>query len=412
MRQWQFGAEESWTGGPRGGNGSGLGVWNTRITTATRIRKAGGTTMGLASWEFGGTCVWTYNTTLLEVFERACVLPDIGTVYVEVRDTTNTAVARVTWDTSTTKFSLSVRGVTVWTSTNNYPASVANGFYRIELHVVFGGAAAGNVQVRIDGGTESYSSGLATNSSGTGLLYRAYNTQVNGAGAYWDDMACNDTFTALEYDGGSGTTPAAGDTVTDGGAKSATVKYVFGDAVRGIMAIENSGAAFANNDALQIGATWTGSANGAENTDNTSWVGNGYIVALRPNANGTTTQLTNSAGTMVNNYSYVDDNSTTDYVEGAADGLYDTYGIEDLPSSTNLINSLWVLSATSKTDATVTGMAPTFRISAADYEWYTQIAPDSFGNPQWWPTIQNPATLGAWSVATIDAMEAGPKVKA
>lgn len=69
-------------------------------------------------------------------------------------------------------------------------------------------------------------------------------------------------------------------------------------------------------------------AGGADN----SWLGEEHIEALIPNANGDVNSWTNSAGTKVNNWSYVDErppNSDADYVKSVTATEQDMYNMTD-----------------------------------------------------------------------------------
>ena len=47
--------------------------------------------------------------------------------------------------------------------------------------------------------------------------------------------------------------------------------------------------------------------NDTNGSEDNSWCGDGHIIAIKPNANGDQSDLTNSGGDSVNNYTYVDD---------------------------------------------------------------------------------------------------------
>lgn len=66
-------------------------------------------------------------------------------------------------------------------------------------------------------------------------------------------------------------------------------------------------------------------------TVNNNFLGDCYVRTMLPIGNGASSQFTNSAGTSVNNFSYVDeqDSSSVDYVSATATGLEDLYTILD-----------------------------------------------------------------------------------
>lgn len=77
--------------------------------------------------------------------------------------------------------------------------------------------------------------------------------------------------------------------------------------------------------------------NGDGKGDN-SWCGDGHIIALTPNGNGTTNQWTGSDGNSTDNYLLVDErpaNNDTDYVEDSTTGNRDMYAMSDFDASGN-----------------------------------------------------------------------------
>lgn len=66
-------------------------------------------------------------------------------------------------------------------------------------------------------------------------------------------------------------------------------------------------------------------------TVNNTFLGDCYVRTMLPINNGASSQFTNSAGTSVNNYSYVDEqnSSSVDYVGATTAGLEDLYAILD-----------------------------------------------------------------------------------
>jgi hypothetical protein len=64
-----------------------------------------------------------------------------------------------------------------------------------------------------------------------------------------------------------------------------------------------------------------------------SWIGDGHVIALVPNANGDANQWTGSDGDTTNNYQLIDEapsNSDTDFIVDSTSGHKDLYGIPDM----------------------------------------------------------------------------------
>lgn len=299
------------------------------------------------------------------------------------------------------------------------PAYVVSTYQRLELYSKIGASAAGNLEFKVDGVSYGTSS-VATNGA-VAAVDCLLQLTANGFGdVYTDDIAINSPDTVLFWDGAAGTTPTAGQTVTSG-AKTATILYVNAAAARsgvaagvtGYLIIANTGTTFADNDALAVAAAgWTANANGAELAPNVSWCGEGFIRLLLPSASGTTSGLTNSAGTSVNNYTYVDDLETTaDYVQGATAGLFDTYNFTDLDTTQYaVINSMMTCFHQVKTDDVVPTISAEFRIGVTNYA--DAVTLNATAASQWVSNFvyQNPGTLAAWTIAGLNGAEAGPRV--
>lgn len=152
----------------------------------------------------------------------------------------------------------------------------------------------------------------------------------------------------------------------------------------------------------------------AGTTDN-SWCGDGHIVALLPNANGDLSQLTNTAGTSVNNYTYVDErphNSDTDYVEGSVVDNKDLYNYAATGlAATAVILRVWAESRSKDTVATGGLIALVIKTNSTEYTGSDTILSTSYTQVKGPEYTLNPNTTTAWSISDLDAIQAGPKTR-
>jgi hypothetical protein len=145
-----------------------------------------------------------------------------------------------------------------------------------------------------------------------------------------------------------------------------------------------------------------------------SWCGDGYVVALKPNAIGDVTGLTNSAGTTDANYTFVDDipsDGDTTYVYSSTTDLYDLYNLTatSLPANT-VVTRVWGEARGKDPDAgnvaIVMQAYPTTDLweSTADSltTAYAQVLGDYY--------TQNPATTDTWASTDLDNLQIGVKI--
>lgn len=150
--------------------------------------------------------------------------------------------------------------------------------------------------------------------------------------------------------------------------------------------------------------------NGAGSVNNDR-LGDIKIETLFPSGAGSTTGLTPSSS--VANYTTVDDvaPNTTDYNSSVTDGAYDTYALSDLVTVAGTIFGVVVHAYAAKSDAGVKGGAIVVRSGGADYEKTDN--PLGTGYQYYREIIEvDPATSSAWTVAAVNSLEAGFKVKA
>lgn len=147
---------------------------------------------------------------------------------------------------------------------------------------------------------------------------------------------------------------------------------------------------------------------GANNND---FIGDVKIETLFPAGAGSTTGLTPSSA--VANYTTVDDAApnTTDYNSSVTDDTYDTYAFSNLATVVGTIFGVVVHAYAAKSDAGVKGGAIVVRSGDVDYERTDNALGTGY---QYYREIIeiDPATSAAWTVAAVNSLEAGFKVKA
>lgn len=143
---------------------------------------------------------------------------------------------------------------------------------------------------------------------------------------------------------------------------------------------------------------------------NDSWIGRGGIPAIFPEGAGNSTDLAPTAGA---NWQCVDEkppNDDTDYVFDAVVDEHDSYETEDLPATGPVSAVQWL--ARAKSDLVgAPEIARILRIVGADYQGADMAIDATY---DYYPEIldEDPdAGPGAWTVAAINGMEIGVKVR-
>jgi hypothetical protein len=302
---------------------------------------------------------------------------------------------------------------------DSFPPNV---WFMVELHVRIHGTD-GLIEVFIDD-NGSYSSpavsfsGDTTPDANTEITTVGYGSAAEN---YMDDWQVNSI--TLNYDGGGGTfAPSQGDTITDG-TSGATAKVWTdeGDGTSGILVLYDwNGLAFGNNNTItESGGLTTALVNAPDASYENGFEPNsaapreGFVVALSPIGNGTTTQLDGSDGDSIDNYQLVDENpfSDADYVLSGVADEYDTYDMDTLPISAVGVNAIKSVMRVSRDGTTVNNFQSVVRVGGTDYDSASQALPTSFDyRSNVWNTSPNTDTK--WTTAEINSMEAGFKVKA
>lgn len=141
-----------------------------------------------------------------------------------------------------------------------------------------------------------------------------------------------------------------------------------------------------------------------------SWLGDGHIYALTPNAAGDLTQF--SVTGAASNYLAVDEippNGDTDYVYTSGSGQRDCYNLSNSGLSGVTISRVWVEmdSKIDVADGSTLGMF--LRTSGSNFDDSNGLLPQTlsyvrYKSQEW---LTNPATGVAWTVADTDSLQAG-----
>ena len=144
--------------------------------------------------------------------------------------------------------------------------------------------------------------------------------------------------------------------------------------------------------------------------DDANWIGNSGIAGLSPNGAGNSTQWDPSTGA---NYACVDEvpPSDTDYVSTNVVDEVDTYALSNLPSEAAVVKCVQVMARARKEGAsTPQNLNLAVRTTGGDaYSGDKALTTSFAGHSNLWET--NPGTALAWTVAEVNAMEAGIKAK-
>jgi hypothetical protein len=148
--------------------------------------------------------------------------------------------------------------------------------------------------------------------------------------------------------------------------------------------------------------------NGAGSVNN-SFLGDVVVEGIIPTGDGASSQFVGSDGNSTSNYQLVDDMLMTDYVESPTSGNVDTYGMGDLTRTSGSIYGVMVSALAQKTDAGARGLKPVIRRSGTTYDGAEHTLAQT-ADLTWdiWET--DPSTSALWTVAGVNAMEAGVKV--
>ncbi len=152
--------------------------------------------------------------------------------------------------------------------------------------------------------------------------------------------------------------------------------------------------------------------NGAGSAPTNTFLGDVRVRALIPNGNGNSSQLLGSDANSTDNYQLVDESpaDTADYVGSATDNQKDTYNLAALTELTGTVFAVQNVAHVLKTDAGARSVALVTRSNGADYD----SADIAVGTSA--AFVENvrevdPDTSAAWTIAAVNAMEVGVKVR-
>jgi hypothetical protein len=240
-----------------------------------------------------------------------------------------------------------------------------------------------------------------------------WNTIGVGVGGGWrvDEIAVNSI--TIRYDGGTGTAPVAGQTITGGtSGATAVITTVEGNATSGVLVLQQwNGTSFQNNEAL-TSPTLSALVDAPSNKfrfgfEPNSWaVGESHVVHLIPNGAGATTQLTPTAGS---NFQCVDETppNTSDYNASAVNDQLDTYAKSSMPASATQVSVVGVYAYASRDGATINNYRNVIRLSGTNY-FGTQYALGTSFAGRYHIFNTNPATLDGWDISEVTAAGTEP----
>lgn len=168
---------------------------------------------------------------------------------------------------------------------------------------------------------------------------------------------------------------------------------------------------FIQNFGMGIGIDDLYLLNGAGSVNN-NFIGDCSVLTRFPDGDGNYSQGTNSGGTSVNNYTYVDEQppNISDYVTFPATGVKDTYTFTDLP--TGSVYGVQQAAYAAKADAGARTIRNIQRIAGTDYASADQglsITPTYVGKFDIMET--SPATGVLWTATEINAAEFGTEAR-
>lgn len=148
-----------------------------------------------------------------------------------------------------------------------------------------------------------------------------------------------------------------------------------------------------------------------EGTINNDFMGDVKVEAVVPNGAGSTTDFTPSTGSNWENVDDVPPDDDTTYNASATPGDIDTLALGSLVTTTGTVKGIQVTNRWRKDDAGSRSARRVIRVGTTDYEGDVVTLTDDYVSAT--DVIeQNPDTSAAWSIADVNALEAGYKVEA
>lgn len=142
---------------------------------------------------------------------------------------------------------------------------------------------------------------------------------------------------------------------------------------------------------------------------NNDFLGDVRVESIFPNAVGTTTQFTNSAGNSTNNYSYLTSlDADTSYVAASTANKIDTYNMANIVTSKGTVYGVQSNIYHRKSAAGTSPLAPVMCVGGTNYVGNTIYSGDSYLiDNQIYET--NPNTGVAWTISDVNNVEFGFK---
>jgi hypothetical protein len=142
-----------------------------------------------------------------------------------------------------------------------------------------------------------------------------------------------------------------------------------------------------------------------------TWLGRETIQTLRPRGNGASSDLVGSDSDQVDNFALVNEIpvSSSSYVGGSAGGDGDTYEMDSLPPDISTVHAVAWSASVAKSDAGARTAASLLRSGGSDHPGAAITLTTTYASVQEIHE-EDPATSAAWSVAGVNAVEAGMKV--
>jgi len=143
-----------------------------------------------------------------------------------------------------------------------------------------------------------------------------------------------------------------------------------------------------------------------------TFFGESFVVeSCIPTGNGNSSQWVGSDGNSTDNYLLVDDNGNndTDYVKSGTLNDIDTYGLGNLTNATGTIIGVKHYLIARKDDVATRTIASTIRTNATNYVGANKTMAGSYGTHVETRLI-NPDTSSRFTIAEVNALEAGQKV--
>lgn len=146
-----------------------------------------------------------------------------------------------------------------------------------------------------------------------------------------------------------------------------------------------------------------------------SWCGDGHIIALTPDGNGDVTEWTGSDADASDNYLLIDDipaDDDTTYTYESTVDQRDLYALAASGLSGVTINRVWPEARARKTVADGTQIALVTKTTATEYDSADlDVGTDYSTRVIGAEYTANPNTTNPWSIAELDALQVGPKVR-